>query len=407
MKHEIIEFEAHLNISEKTFTREFKKGSKDNENETVLLKLIHKVTKLLHQKAMSEDKELHPEEVIQYAEEFIGWKNIPRWEKYVLSSFAGYIAGRVAVTKIGLCRSTLEYDVQCKNLLDQFWNYMLTMRSVKPNTIAKYQYDLINFLNFNFRGDHISFEKLSRRNFTDFIISEKSRCNRSDIITSLRHITNFLSFTGLTDENFKETLPKYKKRNRDNIPKSLPKSEISKILKSVRNQEAGLRNYAIIILMSQLGLRAQEVVAIKLDDIDWQNQLILIRGKNDYFDRMPASEVILSAIFEYIERSRKGHSDYLFVHTKAPYKRFKNGSICNVILKAAYKELNMPGMMGRTGSRVLRHSVAVRLLERDAPLETIRQYLRHRSVSSTQVYARHDIKALRTISPNFPTVLGG
>lgn len=407
MKHELIEFDSHLNMRQKYFTRAFLNGDKCNHKESELLELIPRFRKTLFQQALLKNRALKPAEIIDIVEDFIRIRNLPCWEQYILSSFGGYVADRVLVKKIGMSRQTLERDLESKKLLEDFWGYMLTMCAAKPSSIKKYQYDFQNFLIWKFEGVKINLSDLQLEDFKNFIFLENQRQSNSHIITSFRHISNFLSFSGLTQKNFKHSLPKFKKRFRSPIPKHLPKSDIQNVYGAILEQNAGRRNFAIALLMGQLGLRAQEVVAIKLNDIDWENKQILINGKRDYIDYMPVSNQIVTTLKDYIENDRKGTSDFLFVHLRTPYRKFKNGSICNTILKEAYKHLNMPDMKGRVGSRVLRHSVATRLLENGATLETIAQFLRHRSSTTTQIYARHDIKALRTLSKELPQVIGG
>ena len=158
----------------------------------------------------------------------------------------------------------------------------------------------------------------------------------------------------------------------------------------------------MIMMMARLGLRGPEIVAIKLEDLDWRLGEVLIRGKGRLHDRMPLPHDVGQAIVDYIQNERRGPSRYLFVTSKAPFNNFTNSQIVNWILKKTYVETGISPPQSYIGAHILRHSLATDLLHNGASLEEISDVLRHRSVSTTSIYAKYDIAALRALAPSWP-----
>lgn len=168
----------------------------------------------------------------------------------------------------------------------------------------------------------------------------------------------------------------------------------------------GRRNYAMILLLARLGLRAAEVVAIQLDDIDWRAGEIIIRGKGQRHDRMPLPPDVGEALADYIRRDRVTKLRTLFVTDRAPHRPFCNGRVLNVILKEAFARTGLTQPSPYMVSRVLRHSLATNLLRGGASLTEIGDMLRHRSRLSTLIYAKLDIEGLRSIAQPWPVTEG-
>jgi integrase/recombinase XerD len=159
-------------------------------------------------------------------------------------------------------------------------------------------------------------------------------------------------------------------------------------------------------LLSELGLRAPEVIAIQLDDIDWRAGTILIRGKGKLHDRMPLPDDVGKAIVDYIRNGRRGPSRTLFVSNKVPNRPFVNAQILNTVLRDAFARIGLKPPQKYVGSHLLRHSLATDMLRKGASLDEIGDVLRHRSRMSTTIYAKHDVEGLRSIARAWP-VQGG
>jgi site-specific recombinase XerD len=225
--------------------------------------------------------------------------------------------------------------------------------------------------------------------------------------THLRSLFRFLFWSGKTKRDLAASLPRVATRRASHLSRSLQPEDIERLLDAVwASDAAGRRNYAMLMIMARLGLRAPEVIAIQLDDIDWRAGTILIRGKGKRHDRMPLPEDAGEAIVDYIKKGRRGSSRALFVSTKPPYRPFADAQILNTALRAAFKDTGLRPPQKYIGSHILRHSLATDMLRKGASLDEIGDVLRHRSRASTAIYARHDVEGLRSIARSWP-VEGG
>ena len=220
----------------------------------------------------------------------------------------------------------------------------------------------------------------------------------------LRSLFKFLFWSGKTRRNLANSLPRVAQTNADHLPRYLKPEEIRRLIEAVRTDDAiGRRNYAMLLLMARLGLRAPEVIAIQLDDIDWRAGEILIRGKGKLHDRMPLPADVGEAIVDYIRNGRAGDSRALFVSAKTPHHRpFKDAQIVNTVLEDAFEKTGLKPPQKYVGSHLLRHSLATDMLRKGASLDEIGDVLRHRSRMTTTIYAKYDIDALRSIARRWP-----
>ena len=221
--------------------------------------------------------------------------------------------------------------------------------------------------------------------------------------THLRSLFRFLFWSGKTKRDLATSLPRVVSAKASHLSRSLRPEEIERLIDAVWAPTAvGRRNYAMILLLARLGLRAPEIIAIQIDDIDWRGGTILIRGKGKRHDRMPLPEDAGKAIVDYIKKGRRGTSRTLFLSGKVPYRSFVNAQILNTVLRAALKETGLRPPQNYIGSHLLRHSLATDMLRKGATLDEIGDVLRHRSRTSTAIYAKHDVEGLRSIARAWP-----
>jgi integrase len=169
-----------------------------------------------------------------------------------------------------------------------------------------------------------------------------------------------------------------------------------------RETVMGRRDYAILLLLAKLGLRADEVATLTLDDIDWRASEILVRAKGRQRARMPIPPDVGAAIVAYLRNGRpKSSCRRLFVRTLAPHVGFASGCAITMIAKVALDRVGIEGCAHR-GAHIFRHSLATELLRSGATLSEIGQLLRHESHDTTRIYAKVDIDALRTLSLPWP-----
>lgn len=164
----------------------------------------------------------------------------------------------------------------------------------------------------------------------------------------------------------------------------------------------GLRDRAVLLLLARLGLRAHEIIALQLEDCDWDAGCLRVRSKGGRECLLPMPADVGEAIAAYLEGGRPASADrHLFLRSRAPIRGFVPGSyaIGSIVRYALRRaKVNAP----HTGSHQFRHALAVRMLERGASFAEISEVLRHRSPQTTSIYARVDIGALRFLAPAWP-----
>ena len=223
----------------------------------------------------------------------------------------------------------------------------------------------------------------------------------------VRNILRFLFWSGRTPRDLSDAIPVAPGRRPDGLPRHLKASVVQKLLEAVRGDCAiGLRDHAMLLLMARLGLRAQEVVEIRLDDIDWGAGQMLVRGKGRQFDRVPIPVDVGEAIVTWLCNARKGNSRHVFVCVRPPYAPFTSSLPVRRALGKAYRRAGLVPPRGQVRTHALRHGLAMALLDRGSSLGEIGDVLRHRCVRSTTAYARYDHGALRPLARPWP-VPGG
>jgi site-specific recombinase XerD len=174
--------------------------------------------------------------------------------------------------------------------------------------------------------------------------------------------------------------------------------QIQKILGSCdKETDIGKRDYALLLLLARLGLRAGEVVALTLDDLDWEAGLVTVRGKGKRVSQMPLPSEVGAAIADYLSTGRPlCSSRRVFIRGKAPLTGFANSvAICSLVDRAGVES-------EYRGSHVFRHSLATRMLNHGASLDEIGDVLRHRRPDTIRIYAKVDLVSLRSIALPWP-----
>jgi integrase/recombinase XerD len=186
------------------------------------------------------------------------------------------------------------------------------------------------------------------------------------------------------------------------IPRAIGADQIRQLLASIdRRTSAGRRDYAIVLLLARLGLRSGEVGFLELDDIDWKAGQVSVRGKRGQRTALPLPVDVGEAIAAYLRRGRPCSTDRrVFLRTKAPIRGFVSQCAIGSIVRHALQRAGIQAPT--TGAHQFRHALATRMLRRGASLTEIGEVLRHRSPQTTTIYAKVDLKALRTLALPWP-----
>lgn len=302
-----------------------------------------------------------------------------------------------------------EAQVARAALLGDFETYLAKQRGLSPRTIPHTVGFARRFLDYRFGEAMIDPGRLRPADAVGFIEHVLAGARRDKTVaTHVRIFLQYLFGRGATATNLALSVPRTAKRWGARLPRHLSPDGVEAVLASVRdNPRHGARDYAMLLLMARLGLRAVEVIAIQLDDIDWRAGEFTVRGKGKLHDRLPITVEVGDALSRYLREERgPATCRTMFVTHRAPHRPFKDSQIVNAILKEALKATGQKPATPYVGSHLLRHSLATQLVNTGASLDEVGDVLRHRSRTSTMIYARLDIDGLRSIAQPWP-VAGG
>jgi site-specific recombinase XerD len=221
--------------------------------------------------------------------------------------------------------------------------------------------------------------------------------------SSLRAFLRYLHHKGLNPAPLAGCVPSIRQWKLAHLPTYLSAEQVQNVLDSCDRATAiGRRDYAILTMLAKLGLRANEVASLTLDNIDWRCGEIRIRAKGRQRVVMPMPPDVGAAVVAYLRDGRpKSSCRRLFLRTLAPRIGFASSYAITMIAKIALERAGIRGF-AHQGAHLFRHSLATELLKSGATLSEIGQLLRHKSHDTTRIYAKVDIDALRTLSLPWP-----
>ena len=284
---------------------------------------------------------------------------------------------------------------------EDFVQYLSQERGLSQETLVRYSVLIRCFLTGHFGKNPIQMEILKATDVTRFMLGYVPMVKRSTarlMATCLRSFFRYLRMSGIITIDLAQFVPTVADWRMSDIPKFLEPEEVQLLLDHCdQKSKAGQRDYAILLLLSRLGLRAGEVAKMKLDDINWESGEILIQGKGPHTDRFPLPHDVGNALAIYLQQSRPSCSTRrVFVRLKAPYQGFSSSvAICDLVRRALLRADLHPA---HKGAHLLRHSLARQMLCQGASLVEIGDVLRHRLVQTTEIYAKVDMRALQSLA---------
>lgn len=258
---------------------------------------------------------------------------------------------------------------------------------------------LERFFSFLIKREITKPDQISIKSIYGFLESmsafEKPTINHT--MRTVRYYLKYCFENGLSKQELFSMLPNVHYNRQSRLPSSYSADEVNALLKSVdQGNPGGKRNYAIILLISRLGLRSSDVANLRFSNIDWENDVIrLLQKKTGNPIELPLFEDVGSAIINYLKNGRpKTESDYVFVMQKPPFTGFKSGCVGSLVRNHLQKSgIRIEGR--KQGSHTLRHSLASRLLEHEIPLPIISEILGHTNTETTMAYLRIDVHDLK------------
>jgi len=299
----------------------------------------------------------------------------------------------------------LPMETPRQRVVEGFRRYLLQERRLSPSTPHNYVPVIDQFLSERFPGKVLKLAAIRAVDVTGFVrlhAHQLSPGRASLMVTALRSFYRYLLHCGEVCTDLAACVPTVPRWSFSALPKFLPGETVRRVLDGCdRETPIGRRNYAILLLLARLGLWAGEVVGLNLEDIDWKEGLMAIRGKGGKAVLLPMPVDVGQAIADYLRRDRPRCSvRIVFIRDRAPLIGFRNSMAISTLVMRALKLAGVES--AHTGAHVFRHSLATSLLGQGCSLDEIGELLRHQSPNTTAIYAKVDVTALRTLALPWP-----
>ena len=221
--------------------------------------------------------------------------------------------------------------------------------------------------------------------------------------TALRGYLRFLAARGACCPWLDQAVPTIPQWRLSALPRYLPVADVERLIGSCDlTKPHGIRDRAILLLLARLGLRAGDIVGLRLDDIAWAEGTLRVRGKGRREIRLPLPQDAGDALLDYLERARPPVDDHrIFLRSSAPHRPLGSSSTVSSVVRLALIRAGISGAPS-CGANLLRHSAATGMLRAGAALDAIGTVLRHRSADTTAHYAKVDVAMLRQVAQPWP-----
>lgn len=289
--------------------------------------------------------------------------------------------------------------------LEGYVRYQLEERSLTAATASAYAGIAQRFLEERFAEQRFELAELRAEHVTSFVLASTRHYSTGATnyrVTALRSFLRYLYLQGALSTDLTGAVPRAASWRLVGVPKAWDPAQLRRLLRSCdRRWHVGRRDYAVLLLLARLGLRAGEVAALKLSDIDWEDGELRVCGKGGREARLPLPTDVGEALANYLRSARpRTSSRQVFIGTRAPHRAIRRSAVTAIVQRHCRQAGLVPA-----GAHRLRHTAATAMLRAGGSLDDIAQVLRHRSLDTTAIYAKVDRTMLRTLAR--PWVGGG
>jgi site-specific recombinase XerD len=283
----------------------------------------------------------------------------------------------------------------------RFFEFLRDEKGLRPASIRQYQFHLRQFAIYLQQIGVRDVARVTPLTLSNFIAQYGPRVAWSTVRNAcgtLRVFLRYLHREGLITKDLSPLVEFPQHFRHSGIPRSISWDQVERVLAGIdRRSHSGKRDFAMLGMLATYGLRACEVAALKLDDIDWRNDRIKIRErKAGNTTTYPLATAVGAALIDYIKNARPATPDrHVFFRTLAPFEPIGAAAVtCRATFYIRKAGIQVP----RPGSHTLRHSCVQRLVDANFSLKHIGDYVGHRNASSTQIYAKIAVERLRTVA---------
>ena len=287
-------------------------------------------------------------------------------------------------------------------LVQAFREWVIRHHGVTESTLRHYADLVVTLLN-ELGEDSSCFQAQRLREFVlDYSRKHHFQTTRY-MVTAMRLFLRFLASEGKCAAGLVHAIPKFANWRLSTLPRYLPASNVEQVVDACDDStEMGARDRAIVLLLSRLGLRSGDILGLRLSDIDWAKGSLAVSGKSTWESELPLTQEIGDALLTYLKRRPAVNTDKVFIRVTAPIRPLAGpASVANIVRSA----LRRAGVQAPTqGAHLLRHSAATEMLRQGVSLQDIQTVLRHRSIETTTIYAKVDVRLLKQIAQPWPEV---
>lgn len=310
----------------------------------------------------------------------------------------GYLRGRgVVPTPVPPAPAS-----ESEQLQERYRAYLVQERGLAAGTVAGYLHVSRLFWAARAVDGELHLDRLTAAEVSDFVLAEcasRSAGSAKYVVCGLRSLLRYLYLAGHTETRLDAAVPKVASWRLVGVPVAFGRAEVVRLLASCdRRTTFGRRDYAVLLVLARLGLRAGEVAALELADIDWRAGELIIRGKGRRSERLPLPVDVGEALAGWLRRGRpRCECTTVFTRVRAPHRRLTSGGVSQIV-RAASVRAGLPVVHAHR----LRHTAATQMLQTGASLPEVGQVLRHASMLSTAIYAKVDRDRLRSLALPWP-----
>jgi integrase/recombinase XerD len=288
-----------------------------------------------------------------------------------------------------------------ERLLEDYRRYLACERGLVAHTIYHHERVARLLLVEREQSDGLALERLAAADVSAFLMREcpkRSVSGARDLVKGLRALLRYLHVAGVIATPLQWSVPAVAYRRDRTLPRGLSPTAVARLLASCdRRRTVGRRDYAVLLLLARLGLRAGEVAAMRLDDFDWRRGEFQVRGKGERLERLPLPVDVGRAIISYLRRRPHSESRAVFLLARAPYCPLRGHTVSGIVHRACERAGITP-----VNAHRLRHTAATEMLRAGGSLPEVAQVLRHRELATTAIYAKVDRRSLRGLARPWP-----
>ena len=299
-------------------------------------------------------------------------------------SLVGYLTGVGAIPGQGF----VVPEGPGRPVLERYRHYLETERGLTAQTVERYVGLAGRLATWLERGGAVDWQRVRARDVTRFLLGScpaPRGGHAPDVVPALRSFLRFCHLEGVIPLRLDGAVPSVAGRRVSPLPRGISAGELERLLASCdRSRARGRRDYAILVVLSRLGLRAGEVAAMALEDLDWRRGELVVRGKARREEALPLPADVGEAIAGYL-RSGRPEADCrsVFLRCCAPRRGLSVPAVSGIV----YDACDRAGI-ARISAHRLRHTAASQMLAKGASLAEVGEALRQRSAASTAIYAK-------------------